>query len=88
MVKAELMSMSQWERDVLKVMGAVLLGKRTQAEAGRLLGLCVRQVRRIEGRLCLEGDGGVLHKLRGRPGNHRIDKQVKRGCWKPTSAIP
>ncbi len=39
MVKAELMSMSQWERDVLKVMAPVLLGKRTQAEAGRLLGL-------------------------------------------------
>ncbi len=56
MVKAELMSMSQWERDVLKVMAPGLLGKRTQAEAGRLLGLCVRQVRRIEGRLCAGGE--------------------------------
>ncbi len=78
MVKAELMSMSQWERDVLKVMALSLLGKRTQAEAGRLLGLCVRQVRRIEGRFAAGGRWReILHRVRGRPGNHRIDKRVK-----------
>ena len=68
-------AMSQWERDRLKVMSLVLKGERTQAEAGRLLKLSVRQVRRIQQRLEADGDGGVIHKLRGRPSNARIDRE-------------
>ena len=44
-------AMSQRERDRLRVMAPVLGKKRTQAEAGRLMGLCARQVRRIHRRL-------------------------------------
>src|SRR5690606_20186490 len=62
-------SMSQRERDVLKVMSLVLAGRRTQAEAGRLLGRSVRQVRRLQRRLEAEGDTGVVHRLRGRASN-------------------
>ena len=51
--------MSQRERGVLKVMGPVLVGERTQAEACRLLGKTVRQVRRIQRRLEAEGDVGA-----------------------------
>jgi len=65
--------MSQWERDRLKVMSVVLKGDRTQSEAARLLKLSVRQVRRIQQRLGREGDGGVIHKLRGRASNARIE---------------
>ena len=64
-------AMSQAERDRLKVMAAVLEGKRLQREAARLLGRSVRQVRRIQRRLESEGDGGIVHKLRGRPSNNR-----------------
>jgi transposase len=63
--------MSQRERDRLKVMDAVLKGKRTQAEAARLLDLCERQVRRIQRRLEQEGDGGIVHRQRGKP-SHRV----------------
>ena len=63
--------MSQRERDRLKVMAAVVAGKRTQAEAGRLLKRSVRQVRRIQRRLQAEGDGGIVHRLRGRRPNNR-----------------
>ena len=38
-------AMSQMERDVLKNMQPALDGKRTQAEAGRLLELSERQIR-------------------------------------------
>jgi hypothetical protein len=69
--------MSQRERDVLKVMAAVLEGKRTQAEAGRLLKRSVRQVRRIQRRLEQDKDRGVVHKLRGRPSNHRTPSKVR-----------
>jgi len=70
-------TMSARERDVLKAMGAVLSGERTQVEAARLLSKSVRQVRRIARRLEAEGDGGVIHRLRGRPSNHRSSPQLR-----------
>jgi hypothetical protein len=69
--------MSQTERDRLKVMSVVLDGKRTQVEAGRLLGLTSRQIRRIQRKLEACGDGAIIHKLRGRPSNHRIDLEQR-----------
>ena len=74
---ADRTAMSQYERDVLKVMHTVLADQRTQAEAARLLGLSVRQVRRIQRRLEAEGDPAIVHRLRGRPSNHRRDPQLR-----------
>ena len=71
------MVMSQTERDVLKIMEPVLQGKRTQAEAARLLKLTVRHVRRIQRRLESEGDGAVVHRLRGRASNRRLGEDVR-----------
>jgi Winged helix-turn helix len=79
-MEKDLIEMSQRERDVLKVMSGVLKGDRTQVEAARLLGKSVRQVRRIRDRLKHEGDKAVVHALRGRPSNHRIDEAVKRSA--------
>jgi hypothetical protein len=70
--------MSQKERDVLKVLHAVLAGERSQAEAARLLGLCTRQVRRIQRKLERGGDAALVHGLRGRPSNHRPDPAFQR----------
>ena len=69
----ERIAMSQRERDVVKVMAEVEAGDRTQREAARLLRRTIRQIRRIQRRLESEGDQGVIHKLRGRPSNRRID---------------
>jgi hypothetical protein len=69
--------MSQKERDVLKIMQGVLQGQRTQAEAAELLGLCVRQVRRIQVKLKAGGDAAIVHGLRGKPSNHQADKKLK-----------
>ena len=69
--------MSQRERDVLKVMSLVLKGQRTQEEAGRLLGRSVRQIRRVQRRLEKEGDGAVVHRLRGKTSNRALDASVK-----------
>lgn len=66
--------MSQRERDRLKVIGSVMDGKRTQVEAARLLGLTPRQVRRIQRKLQAHGDAAIVHKLRGRSSNRRIDR--------------
>jgi Helix-turn-helix domain len=76
---ADRISMSQKERDVLKVMHAVLRGERTQAEAARLLDLTTRQVRRLQRKLEAGGDQAIVHGLRGRPSNHRPDTAFQRG---------
>lgn len=65
--------MSQRERDVLKVMSAVLKGERSAVEAARLLRRSVRHVRRIRRRLERAGDGGLVHRMRGRPSNRRLN---------------
>jgi transposase len=70
--------MSQRERDRLKVMSLVLEGKRTQGEAARLLGLTDRSIRRIQRRLEQEGDGGIVHRLRGRPSNRAAGDDLRR----------
>jgi Helix-turn-helix domain len=74
--------MSRGERDVLKVMALVLKGERTQEEASRLLKRSVRQIRRLQRRLEKEGDGGLVHRLRGKPSNHRLDASVREAVLK------
>jgi transposase len=69
--------MSQRERDRLKVLHTVIDGKRSQAEAARLLRLSIRQVRRLQRRLQAQGDSALVHGLRGRPSNRRLDPKTK-----------
>ena len=69
--------MSQRERDILKIMAPVLQGERTQAEAARLLGLSVRQVRRLQRKLEQKGDTAIVHGLRGKPSNRRLDQDLR-----------
>jgi hypothetical protein len=73
-------AMSQRERDRLKVMEPLLKGRRTQGEAARLLGLCVRQVRRLQRRLEKEGDLGVVHRQRGRPSHRAKDARMRQAA--------
>jgi hypothetical protein len=70
--------MSQRERDRLRVLSMVTEGKRSQAEAARLLRLSTRQVRRLQRRLATDGDRGVVHRLRGRPSNHQRPESLRR----------
>jgi transposase len=69
--------MSQRERDVLKVMSGVLKGERPQVEAARLLKRSERQIRRLARRMKAEGDQAVVHRLRGKPSNHRLAAAVR-----------
>jgi transposase len=72
-MEGDRIGMSQRERDRLKVMALVLEGRRTQREAAGLLGLSERQIRRIQRKLEARGDMAIVHGLRGRPSNRRID---------------
>ena len=48
-----------------------------QVEAAEVLCLSSRQVRRIVKRIRLEGDGGIVHKSRGRVSNRRMPDKIR-----------
>lgn len=79
-------TMSQRERDRLKVMAPVMIGERSQVEAARLLGVTPRTIRRWRRRLEVEGDAGIVHRLREQPSNARkrasFRREVLRICAK------
>lgn len=49
----------------------------TQKEASSFLDLSQRHVRRIIQRVRIEGERGIIHKSRGKPGRHRIATRLK-----------
>jgi hypothetical protein len=65
----ETLCMSVSERVRLSVFSQVKNGALKVAEAGRKLGLSERQARRIWKGYQERGDAGLVHGLRGRPGN-------------------
>ncbi len=71
-------AMSQRERDVLAILRGVVSGDRTVTEAARLLKKSVRQVRRLKGKLKAQGDGALVHGLRGKPSNRCLDAKLRR----------
>ena len=68
----ELVAMSATELDRLEVVRRVLEGRLSQVEAGALLGLTTRQVRRLCSAFELEGPAGLVSRQRGRPSNNRL----------------
>lgn len=69
--------MSQKERDRLRVLHDLSEGRVKQREAGVLMDLSVRQVRRILKRYEALGDAGVVHRLRNRRSNRKIPNKLK-----------
>ena len=61
--------MSVKERKRLEVFAQVRRGEISVGKAGRLAGVSARQAKRIWKRYQREGDAGLVHGLRGRPGN-------------------
>src|SRR3974377_1339257 len=61
----------------LHIVRKVLEKEITQGEASEILGLSLRQIRRIVKRVRVEGDQGVIHRSRGRPSNRRIPDEVR-----------
>ena len=70
--------MSQKERDRLKVLTEAQKGLITQAHAASQLDISERQVRRLIRKLRAVGDRAVVHGLRGRPSNRRIEAEVEK----------
>jgi hypothetical protein len=69
--------MSGKEQDQLAVLSRVQRGELSVAAAAREVGLSLRQMRRVWKRFQADGAAGLVHRLRGRPGNGSIDPAVK-----------
>jgi hypothetical protein len=58
-------------------MGRVKRKELTVVAAAELMGLSVRQARRLWKRFRAQGDGGLVHQLRGRASNRRLGQEVR-----------
>jgi len=76
-MEPERIELSAKERERLKVLQQVEEGHLKQIEAARRLRLTDRQVRRLQSRLRAEGDGGIVHRLRGRRSNRKIPTRLR-----------
>src|SRR6266545_4604360 len=73
----ETFTMSRKEVPRAGLVKAALAGKITNAEGARALRLSVRQFRRLKRQFGQRGARGLLHGLRGRPGNGRLTAEVR-----------
>jgi DNA-binding Lrp family transcriptional regulator len=78
--------MTQADRDRLVTLRKAKKRLITQREAAEELGLSVRQVKRLLYAWKKRGDKAVIHGLRGRPSNRRIEESVEKAAVKILSA--
>src|ERR1051325_7588969 len=69
--------MGQEERDRLKVLHEVKEGQLTQKQGAEQLQITERHLRRVLKRFRAEGDGAVIHGLRGRASNRKIATETE-----------
>jgi transposase len=78
--------MTQADRDRLVALKKAKKKLITQREAAEELGVSIRHVKRLLYALKKQGDRAVVHGLRGRPSNRKIEEKVEREAVKILSA--
>src|SRR5688572_28189488 len=74
----ERIAMSQQERDRLEWLKRARDGKIAQREAAAKMEVSERWVRKLLGRMKREGDGVVVHGLRGRASNRKLAVETRK----------
>ena len=74
----KLLEMSAKELSRLEVMQRLSKKQMSQAEAGRILDLSTRQIKRLLRAYRAKGAAGLVSKHRGRKGNNRLSEEVKK----------
>lgn len=72
-----IVTMSEKERRRLEVLSKVRDGDLSLAKAAELMGMSIRQGKRVYKRYREEGDAGLAHRLRGRPSNRAPEPTAK-----------
>jgi transposase len=75
-----LLKMSTKELNRLEVMQRLSERRMSQKEAGRILDLSTRQIKRLLRAYRQQGAAGLVSKHRGRKGNNRLSEAVKRSA--------
>ena len=75
--REDIFTMKREEIKRYQVIQKVLNKEINQQEAAEYLRITDRQVRRVVARVREEGEGGVIHKLRGKEGNRKIKVSFK-----------
>lgn len=65
------------ERYKLKIIQETIDGKRTNGQVAKLLNLSERQIKRLKNQVREKGQQAIVHKLKGKKGNHQIDLAIK-----------
>lgn len=73
----ELLTMSKREITRLEVMQRIQGKRLTQKEAGRMLNLSVRQIKRLYRAYKAQGARGLVSRRRGQPSNNRLDAETQ-----------
>ncbi len=82
MIRKDIIMATQEELKRLHILHKAIEKGITQREAGIILELSERQINRLVKRINVEGEGGIIHRLRGRSSNRRIKEKVKRRILK------
>src|SRR2546426_10061487 len=77
MSKQEMLVLSTKDRDRLKVLHEVKRKHLTQRAAARQLGISDRWVKKLLVRVRKGGDGGIVHRGRGRRSNRRLAESLR-----------
>jgi transposase len=72
------------EKDIRRaqIMGMVVEGKRSIAEAAEVMGVSYRQAKRVLRRYREQGAAGLVHRNVGRPSGRRVDRSVRQAVLK------
>lgn len=77
-MRQETFTLSQKELQRVSVISACIKGEMACARAAGLLGLSVRQIKRLNKRLREDGEAALAHANRGRPSHRRLPDAVRR----------
>lgn len=65
------------EENKNRIINLVLSKKITNGEAAKQLGLTIRHIQRLKQKMIVEGKKSLIHGLKGKTSNHKIDKSVR-----------
>jgi len=69
--------LTQKEAEKLQIINQAIAGIITNDKAAVLLGVSIRQIKRLKRKVRREGAPAVVHKLKGKQSNHHIDEEIK-----------
>jgi len=77
MTGKDIIVMSSEEARRISIINQAIEKQISQKKAAEVIGLSYRQTKRLVGRLREEGNRGLIHKSRGKPGNRKIDDKLR-----------